>query len=387
MTVIESIHDARGATFADRGGRRVVADYGRPERAHLAVRNGVGCIEVGRGVVVVEGDDRVEYVDNVVSNRVPETEGSGCYAVVCDPQGRIELDLYVYNAGSRLLVFTPPGTAGPLVEDWREKIFIQDVEIRLATDEFGVFGVHGPQATEKVASVLNGASTPEDRLTFVRGSIGDAGVSVIRTDGLAGEESYEVVCAAADAESVYELLTMQGGSATPFGYRTWETLTLEAGTPLFATELEGTIPNVLGLRFALDFEKGCYVGQEVVSRVENRGQPSRCLIGLVVDPNGEVESAAGTGSTDWSDPGADAPTGPIPDAGAAVFAGDASVGEVTRAAHAPSVDASIAFALVEYDRADERFTVRIDGDEVPAERRELPFVEGSDRSARLPTYT
>ncbi|WIV66282.1 aminomethyltransferase family protein [Natrialbaceae archaeon AArc-T1-2] len=362
MTVIESIHADHGATFDKRDGRRVVEHYGRPERAHRAVRNGVGLFEPAYGVVVVEGDDRREYVDNVVSNRVPDADGEGCYALVLDPQGGIELELYVYNAGERLLLFTPPDRAEELATEWREKVFIQDVEIHVATDEFAVFGVHGPQATEKVASVLNGAASPDRRYSFVRGSMGDVGVTVVRTDALTGEESYEVICAAESADAVYDTLETQGLNAAPFGYRTWDTLTLEAGSPLFVTELEGTIPNVLGLRNALDFEKGCYVGQEVVSRVENRGQPSRQLIGL------ECKSEA------------------VPEPGAAVFDGDASVGEVTRAEASPLLETPIALAIVEWGLDADELTVRVDGEEVPARRASLPFVDGSDRSDRLPEY-
>ncbi len=362
MSVIEAIHADHGATFGERGGRRVVEHYGRPERAHRAVRNGVGLFEPAYGVVVVEGDDRLEYVDNVVSNRVPAEDGEGCYALVLDPQGRIETDLYVYNAGERLLLVTPPNLAADLADEWSEKVFIQDVEVRDATDEFAIFGVHGPTATEKIASVLNGAASPDRRYSFVRGSMGEAGVTVVRTDALAGEESYEVVCAAGDAESVYDTLETQGMNAAPFGYRTWDTLTLEAGSPRFATELEGTVPNVLGLRNALDFEKGCYVGQEVVSRVENRGQPSRRLIGL------ELEGDA------------------VPTAGAAVFAGDVAVGEVTRAETSPIREAPIALALVEWGLETDEVTVRLEGAEAPATRTELPFVAGSEQSDRLPTY-
>ncbi|WP_114576210.1 aminomethyltransferase family protein [Saliphagus sp. LR7] len=362
MSVIESVHADRGATFGERAGRRVVEHYGRPERAHRAVRNAVGIWEPAYGVVVVEGDDRVEYVDNVVTNRVPGEDGEGCYALVLDPQGGIEEELYVYNAGERLLLFTAPDRAEPLAEEWSEKVFIQDVEIRVATEEFAVFGIHGPQATEKIASVLNGAASPDRRLSFVRGRMDDRGVSVVRTDALAGEESYDVVCDASEAESVYDTLANIGLNAAPFGYRSWDTLTLEAGTPLFANELAGRIPNVLGLRSALDFEKGCYVGQEVVSRVENRGQPSRRLIGLAV--SGEA----------------------VPGSGAAVFAGDASVGEVTRAERSPLLETPIALAVVEFGLDDMALTVRVGGEDVGAEVRDLPFVEGSDRSGRIPSY-
>ncbi|RQH03276.1 CAF17-like 4Fe-4S cluster assembly/insertion protein YgfZ [Natrarchaeobius oligotrophus] len=371
MTVIESVHEDHGATFGVRGGRTIVEHFGRPDRAHRAVRNGVGLIEHAYGVVVVEGEDRLEYVDNVVSNRVPAEDGRGCYALVLDPQGGIEIELSIYNAGERLLLFVPPGTAEALAEDWSEKVFIQDVEISVATDEYATFGVHGPQATEKVASVLNGAAAPDDRFSFVRGTMGDAGVTVIRTDALTGEESYDVICGSGDAEAVYDVLLNQGLNAAPFGYRTWESLALEAGTPLFETELEGRIPNVLGLRAALDFEKGCYVGQEVVSRVENRGRPSKRLVGLTLEP--DRDESSGDASS-------------VPASGAAVFDGDSTVGTVTRAGESELLGDVIALAVVEYGLEAEAVSVRVDGEELPAAIVDLPFVAGSDRSGRLPDY-
>jgi aminomethyltransferase len=365
MTLVGDLHEAHGAVFTERGGVEVVDHYGRPERTHRAVRNGVGVIEMGYGVLVVEGDDRVDFVDNAVSNRVPDEDGTGCYALLLSPQGRIETDLFVYNAGERLLLFTPPARLEPLLADWREKIFIQDVELRDASAEFGVFGVHGAKSTEKIASVLNHAGAPEPHLHFVRGSMADVGVTVIASDAPTGEEGYEVVCPADQAQAVFETLLLRGMNAVPVGYRSWETLTTEAGTPLFDFELEGEIPNVAGVRAALDFEKGCYVGQEVVSKVENRGQPSRRLVGLAPDE--------------------------LPTGGAAVFLDDAAVGEVTRAVESPSLERPIALAYVDYDvpeRVDDglELTVRVDGDDVGASVRELPFVEGSDRSGRLPQY-
>ena len=208
----------------------------------------------------------------------------------------------------------------------------------------------------------------------------DAGVTVIATDSPLGEEGYEVICAADDAEDVFDTLLTRGLNAAPFGYRTWDALTAEAGTPLFEYELAGTVPNVLGLRNALDFEKGCYVGQEVVSRVENQGRPSRRLVGLTLD--GRADAVAEIDG-DADPEGYDAL---LPTAGAAVFAGDEAVGEVTRAAVGPASGDPIALALVGFDADLGGATVRVDGDEVAASRADLPFVEGSARSARLPAY-
>ena len=380
MTLVSGTHDAHGAVYRDRGGREVVDHYGKPVRVGKAVRNVVGVIEMGYGVLAVRGDDRVEFVDNAVSNRVPTKDGEGTYALLLDPQGGIETDMYVYNADERLLVFLPPERVESVAADWAENVFIQDVEIDDVSDEFGVFGVHGPKATEKVASVLGGPGAPEGPLSFVRGSMVDAGVTVIATDAPLGEEGYEIVCAAADAGEVFDTLINRGLNAAPFGYRTWDALATEAGTPLFEHELAETVPNVLGLRNALDFEKGCYVGQEVVSRVENQGRPSRRLVGLDLD--GLAGAAAGIDAN--ADPAGidDA----LPDAGAAVFDGDEAVGEVTRAAVGPATAVPVALALVAFDAGLGGVTVRVDGEEVPATAVDLPFVGGSAASARLPTY-
>ena len=363
---LRAFHADHGASFATAGGVEVVEDYGRRERTHRAVRNGVGVAEVPYDVIVLEGADRREYLDNVVTNRVPAAEGEGCYALLCDPQGRIETDMYAYDAGERLLVFTPPGVAASVVEGW--ETFIQDVDVRVATDEFVVFGVHGPKATEKVASVLNNAAAPDERLTFVRGSMDDHGVSVVRTDAPAGEVGHEVVCATADAPDVLDTLAHRGMNAVLFGRATWRALTLEAGTPLFETELEGRIPNVAGVRNAVNFEKGCFVGQEVVSKVENRGQPSRKLVGL------ELGGGDGHGQRQ-------------PDPGATVAAEDDDVGEVTRAAESPIRGSVIALAYVDFGLEDDApVTVEVGGEAVPASVESLPLVEGSERSARVPSY-
>jgi len=362
MTVVRDTHEAYGAVFEERGERALPREFGRPERTQRAVRNAVGVTEHAYGVLLVTGDDRREFVDNAVTNTVPSEDGRGVYALLLDPQAGIRTDMYVYEAGDKLLCFLPPEVVADLADEWRENVFIEDVEIRDATADFGVFGVHGPKATEKVASVLHQSGAPDAPLSFVRGEIYDHGVTVIRTDSPAGEEGYEVVVAADGASDVLDTLITRGLNAAPFGTRVWESLTLEAGTPLYPYDLKGRVPNVLGLRGALDFEKGCYVGQEVVSKVENRGRPSKRLVGLRLDGDA------------------------VPENGLDVRDGERTVGELTRAAWGESVGAPVAFALVDYDTDAETLTVATADGGRDAARVDLPFVVGSDRSARVPDY-
>ncbi|QKY21255.1 aminomethyl transferase family protein [Halolamina sp. CBA1230] len=345
MTLVGGSHADHGAAFGERGGREVVEEYGRPERAVRAVRNAVGVIEMGYGAVVVTGDDRRAVVGDTVTNDVPAADGEGCYALVLD-DGAVETELFVYDAGERLLLFTPPGCADLLVRRLREDG--RAVDVREATTEFGVFGVHGPMATEKIASVLHNAGAPTGAYSFVRGSMGDAGVSVVAGDASGGEESYEVICAAADADEVWMTLLSRGNGAAPFGYETYETLTLEAGTPLFDPEIRGEQPASLGL--------GDVAGVEAAT--ENG--PTHRLVGLRVDAD------------------------EAPESGADVLGADGSVGHVTRARWSPSLSAPIAFARVERDASVR--AVRAEQGEAPASRSALPFVDGSDRSRRIPSY-
>lgn len=356
MTALEPFHEGHGGHLVERAGRAVVDHYGRPERTHLAVRNGVGVTEQPYDILIITGDDRIEYVDNVVSNAVPDTTGEGTYALLLDPSGRIRLDLYVYTAPDRLLLFLPPGRAEDLAAEWREKVFIQDVALEVATTDYSVLAVTGPQATEKVASVMN-VEIPQTRFAFTQGEIENAGVTLIRTDGLTGETSYEIVCATYDAEVVMDTLVNRGLNAVPFGRQPWHTLTLEAGSPLFDTELAGELPNVAGIRGGLDFEKGCYVGQEVVSRIENRGQPNERLVGLFPST--------------------------VPDAETPIYDEGTEIGRVTRAADSPSLEEPIAIGYVPYAFEAETVTV---GDGTEATLTSLPFVDGSEKSFRLPTY-
>ncbi|WP_049979695.1 glycine cleavage T C-terminal barrel domain-containing protein [Halolamina rubra] len=348
MTLVAGSHTDHGATFGDRGGRSVVEEYGRPDRAVRAVRNAVGVIEMGYGVVVVSGPERRAVVDDAVTNDVPDADGEGCYALALGREGEIETELFVYDAAQRLLLFTPPGREGLLAEQLSGTG--RDADVREATTEFGVFGVHGPMATEKIASVLHKAGAPAGAYSFVRGSMGDAGVSVVAGDAPGGEESYEVICAADDAAEVWTTLLSRGNGAAPFGYQTFETLTLEAGTPLFDSEIRGERPASVGLT-------------EVAGVGEGSEDPARRLVGLELDAGADDS---------------------LPAPGAAVVGDDGVAGELTRARWSPSLSTAIAFAHV--DRGDTVRAVRAADGELPAERAELPFVEGSDRSRRLPSY-
>lgn len=329
MSAIEGVHEDHGATFRSVGGRRVVADYGRPERTHRAVRNVAGVVELGYDLREVTGPDRIAAVERAITADVPRSDGEGCYGFVLE-DGAIAADAHVYNAGDRVLALLSPGRG----DRFDRALPDGGADSADLTDGLAVFSVHGSQATEKIASVLStGGGAPEPAHTFVRGSMGDEGVTVVASDAPTGEAGYEVVCGIDDAERVFDTLVNRGLNAAPFGYRTWESLTLEAGTPLFESDLAGQSPAVLTQR-----------GDE----------EGRRLVGLECDA--------------------------VPASGATVYGDGVAIGTVMRALESPTLGEPIAFAMI----SGEPEAAETDEGRVEATETSLPFVEGRQRSQRIP---
>lgn len=353
-TDLWAVYDRLGAERTSVDGHDIPGRFARPMRAHEAVRNAVGVTEHAYGVVAVTGADRQEFLDNTITCRVPERADTLAYGFLLSPTGTIETDMYVVNTGDRLVCFVAPGTATAITETWSERTFIQDVDIHNLTEDVVCFGVHGPSGPPMLESILHQGDIPSQPLRLDRGGIRDAGVTVCRIDDPTGEPGYLVVADRSDAGAVFDALVNLGAVAAPFGYETWLALTLEAGTPLFETELSGNQPNVCGLlESGVDLDKGCFVGQEPVARVANLATVREQLVGLRGPEHfdGIVED------------------------------GDRTVGKITRAAYSPIREEIVAMALVDADVDDE---LTVEGQTVT--RTALPFVTGSAGSHRVPQY-
>ncbi|PSQ37914.1 glycine cleavage system protein T [Halobacteriales archaeon SW_5_70_135] len=316
MTRVEAVHRELGAVFRDVDGVRVPDSYGRPERAHLAVRNGVGLTEPPYVVLAVDRDG--DALEAALSRPLPTADGRAVHGRLVDET--VHGEATVLAAEDRLLCLVSPGA-----RDW----LTGRVDGRDRTDALAVFGVHGPRATEKVAGVLHGAGAPETRLSFVRGRMDEAGVTVLRTDDPAGDEGYEVVCEASAARDVHDTLLVRGSNATPFGRHTWETLALEAGTPLPA-DLDGCPASVLD------------------------GDPR--VVGLHPDRRPATGDAVRVRDRDGR-----------------------RVGRVLRGVDSPSLDRPVALAAVGPDAPDD---LRVNG-AGDAARVSLPFYDGSAVSGRV----
>jgi folate-binding protein YgfZ len=192
---------------------------------------------------------------------------------------------------------------------------------------------------------------PGDRpWSHVGATVKGAAVRLARGSGETGEREIWVLSAAADGDAVSE--TFRAAGAKPVGRAAVESLRIEAGTPAFPADMGPTVllPEV-PFTDLVSYAKGCYIGQEVIVRIRDRGHVNRLLRGLVLE-----------GDT-------------VPDAGASVVAGDAEVGTVTSAAWSYGLKRPIALAMIRRQHADAgtAVAVRVGEAAAPATVSDLPF--------------
>jgi folate-binding protein YgfZ len=166
---------------------------------------------------------------------------------------------------------------------------------------------------------------------------------------------YDVIVPADEADRVWEALMFPGQSRglLPVGMAALDLLRVEAGWPWFGVDFDDTNLLMESLTKAyVSFTKGCYIGQEVVIRVEHQGHVNKKLCGLLI--SGQV----------------------VPAVGAAILSGDRKVGTVTSAVRSPALKSVIALGSVRREVWDPGTTLRIaSGDQfLETEVAPLPFV-------------
>lgn len=233
---------------------------------------------------------------------------------------------------------TAPETTEILFNELDKYIIADDVEFSDVTAETGAIAVHGPKSVDLVQSVLGIdelAALPERSNCFREAdALFQHAIVCVRTDNT-GEMGWTLYTDAEALVSLWETLMTEGArfEVQPIGWRALESLRIEAGVPRYGAELtDSVIPLEAELEHAIDFEKGCYIGQEIVARMKYRGHPNRLLRGIEVDP-------------DSTSVGASSNSGRLRPGGR-VFNGDKEVGWITSATFAPTLGKSIALGYV-----------------------------------------
>ena len=298
--------DRAGANWRTWRGRKVVADYGDPNKEYHAVRtDGIGLVDRSwRDTLVVAGPDAASWLQGLVTSDLRELvrQGAGQLTTMVNAVGRLIADARVLALPELLMLDLEPELIETEVRAHLERhIFSEDVTILDRSEQTARLALFGRGAAALLQSLATGLSRPVGALEAYEGSWGlieDMDI-VIQHVVLTGGPGYEVSCAAEDAPAIWDLL-MATGKLTPVGFETIETLRIEAGVARFGKELsEQRIPLEAGLNSAVSFNKGCYLGQEIIARLDTRGKPARLLRTLVFE--GGAAPREGASVLEWVD--------------------------------------------------------------------------------------
>jgi folate-binding protein YgfZ len=304
---------------------------------YQALVQGAGLVDpVWTGRLLLTGADRRAYLQGLLTNDIDAlTPGTGCYAAMLNAQGRMLTDMHVFELGNEVLLTLPASVTPSIREHLDRFIFAEDVQVLDVSESRAQLGVYGPRALD-VITRAGPAAGPD--------------AAVLGSDE-AGIDGYDVFVDRVSAGRVREALVNAG--AVPVAAADVDTVRVERGRPRWGADMDTeTIPLEAGLEDrAISRTKGCYVGQEVIVRVIDRGhgRVARRLVGLAFDP-----SAA------------------VPSAGSQIVSANRDVGRVTSAVWSPALARPIALAYVHRDFAEPGTKVSVAG--VSAVTAELPFV-------------
>jgi aminomethyltransferase len=342
---LAALHRRLGAEVADLddlNGAQVPLRY-RPLGEELrTLREGCGLVDrswIGR--LELTGADRLRLLNALVTCDVKSLEpGTGAYGFFTGPQGKILADLAALALGDRLWLELPAGREEAIAAHVRKYILADRVEVMPLEDMLPVTLV-GPRAAEVLGSAAEVAGKP-----WAHGRARVLGSEVeLAHRPLLGAPAYTLWVSASIARELIEEL-LATGRVQAVGFAALEVARAEAGIPRFGLDYGAeSFPQEAGLEEAgVSYEKGCYLGQEVVARIHYRGQVHRTLRGLAFDS--------------------------MPSRGAKILAGGSEVGAVSTAVESPELG-PIGLAVLKRQGTEPGAILEIEGGS-RATVRELP---------------
>lgn len=234
-----------------------------------------------RVLIEIAGRDRASWLHNLTTQQIKALGcGDGQYAFALNVKGRILFDLNVFAREDALWVDLDRSVVPIALKHFDKYVITEDVQINSRADNVTSLALAGPRAAELFIEwgLSHVAKLP--LMGHVNVILGGRPVTVARTD-FPGVAAFDLFFAVDHAEEVHKILTgLWTASAA-----TVEVQRIEAGIPQWGRELtEEYLPaETRQLQRAVDFQKGCYLGQEVVERMRSRKVVARLLAGVRLD--------------------------------------------------------------------------------------------------------
>lgn len=269
-----------GAVFGPWHDWELAMSFGNPAEEYWAAQSKLVVHDSSYlGRIKATGEDVLDLLNRLSTNKLDDLRpGHGAATVFANDKGRIVDLVHVFNVGSYILIFTSPDMEKAVME-WVERYTImEDCSLEVMTPDTGLLSLIGPRAVE-IMEDLTAVKSLSSRSNRVMTTVVD-NTEVLAVDINIGDTgTYLLLMAKEDAEIVWAAAVSRG--AIPMGFEAKENLRIRASIPLYGREMgDAYNPLEAGLIGAVDFTKGCYIGQEVIARLDTYRKVQKRLVAL-----------------------------------------------------------------------------------------------------------
>lgn len=265
------------------------ASFTDPATEYEALTHAVAVIDLpAAGLLRLRGKDRVSFLNAMVTNDVAKlTAGHACAALVTTTKGKIVAELLVLARAEELVALVLQGPVARVAEAFESHIIADDVELANLSEGVRVIAVEGPKCRDLVWRLFPREPLPMEALTFTANQYQGMQATVIR-HSVAGDRGMLLLVDAAHHERIkaYLLQGAVGMDGREVGRAAWNTRRVENGRPWIGVDVtEDNFPAESTLESHVNYDKGCYLGQETIARMHYRGHPNWKLVGLAGGAN------------------------------------------------------------------------------------------------------
>jgi len=342
--------------MVDFAGWSMPVQYDGLMKEHERVRRRVGLFDVSHmGELFFRGAGALETLDLLATQHVATLrDQQALYTPLCNQDGGVLDDVLVYRVDARRFMMVVNAANVDKIARWSKQHLAPDTELEDASDRVALLAVQGPRSRDVLQRVhaLGAWASQLERLEYYH-FLGDGqgDILFLSRTGYTGELGYEIYVRPDHAVRLWDEIVAAGEAFDlgPAGLGARDTLRFEVGFCLYGHELDEDVsPLEAGLGWTVKLDKGHFLGRSALAEQKERGVPRR-LIGLATQERA------------------------IARAGYPVQSGGRAVGAVTSGTFSPTLQRSLAMALVEREVPDESWSVVVRGRDVPMRRVRLPF--------------
>ena len=353
-TPLYSLHTELGGRIVDFAGWDMPVDFGGVVQEHFAVRERAGLFDVSHmGEFFLEGEDAERVIQGLTPNNVSKlVDGQAHYSALTTEAGCFIDDILVYRRGENRYMIVANAANIDKDFEWITSRADGNVDIKNVSDEYALMALQGPRSVEILQPHTDVDIEGMKYYRFAEGTAFGQKATVSRT-GYTGEDGFEIMVAAGDAEKVARALLEAGRDKglEPVGLGARDTLRLEAKMALYGNDIDDS-HTVLeaDLGWIIKWKKGDFLGRDALLEQKENGV-TRKLVGFEMVDRGIARH------------------------GYPAFVGDASAGPVTSGSVAPFLKKNIGLVYLPIEACDEgtEFDVEIRGKRAKAKVVPTPF--------------